>query len=59
MPHRVSNDSTEDNPAGHANGNSAGSGEKEKESCGERDEDNEHREGPEGGDLVMNGVGEG
>ena len=26
MPHRVSNDSTEDNPAGHANGNSAGSG---------------------------------
>ena len=34
VPHRVSNDSTEDNPAGHANGNSAASGEKEKESCG-------------------------
>ena len=55
----MSNDSTEDNPAGHANGNSAGSREKEKESCGERDKDNEHREGPEGGDMVMNGVGEG
>ena len=57
MPHRVSNDSAEDNPAGHADGNSAGSG--QKESCEERGKDNEHREGREGGDKVMNGMGEG
>lgn len=57
MSHRVSDDSTKDNAAGHADGNSTGAG--DKASCGKRDKDSEHRESEKGGDMMRNRVGRG